>query len=82
MTISDMSFFEGATYNTSTSSAGDSYGAVYPYWDKNSITMCDCDIGFFGPDCSLSKLILFDFIPVFMFINLFDFFSRNVSKGR
>ncbi len=41
-TIRDISLYEG-------------YGYYYSNWDKESVTLCNCDDTYFGPDCSLSK---------------------------
>ena len=53
MTIRDVSVFEGPMYNPSVAHAGSGRGVEYNNWDKNSLTACDCDGGFFGADCSL-----------------------------
>lgn len=57
MTINDISVFKGPPYNPLLSYAGFGLGSTYNNWDKSSITMCDCDVGFFGPDCSLGLSI-------------------------
>ena len=31
------------------------YGYDYSNWDSSSITLCNCDNSYIGPDCSLSK---------------------------
>merc|ERR1712000_641582 len=31
------------------------YGNIYQLWDKDSTMGCECDPGFFGPDCSLRE---------------------------
>ncbi len=54
--LRDISVYRGPDYDTAVSTAGDGLGTEYKNWDKDSIQMCDCDYGFFGPDCSLSKL--------------------------
>ena len=33
------------------------YQSPYRNWDAMSIRMCDCDSGYFGPDCSLGTVI-------------------------
>ena len=48
----------GFTYGRDLSvaySSGDGKGPLYNNWDHSSTTMCVCDIGFTGPDCSTSK---------------------------
>ena len=52
MTMSDMASFYGQDYDASVWSAGDGYGPTYTNWDKDATTLCNCDYGFFGPDCS------------------------------
>ena len=59
-TISDLSLLYGPPYNSAASHSGDGIGPTYLNWDANSIQACLCDLGYSGPDCSLSK-ILFDF---------------------
>eukprot|EP00602_Paraphysomonas_sp_CaronLab_P001970 CAMPEP_0185021030 /NCGR_PEP_ID=MMETSP1103-20130426/3691_1 /TAXON_ID=36769 /ORGANISM="Paraphysomonas bandaiensis, Strain Caron Lab Isolate" /LENGTH=622 /DNA_ID=CAMNT_0027552303 /DNA_START=60 /DNA_END=1924 /DNA_ORIENTATION=+ len=51
-TIRDISVFEGVDYDSSVDSAGDGLGVEYTNWDKLSLTVCNCDYGYFGPDCS------------------------------
>lgn len=51
--IGDVSYFKGPDYNTQFIFSGDSYGPLYNNWDKEAITMCECDGGFFGSDCSM-----------------------------
>lgn len=54
VTIADVAFFYGTDYDQTDSSAtGDGVGITYNNWDKDSVTMCECDGGFFGADCSL-----------------------------
>ncbi len=55
VSIADMSYFYGADYvqTAGTAAIGDGVGIVYTNWDKDSITMCECDASFFGADCSL-----------------------------
>lgn len=31
------------------------YGNIYQLWDKDATMGCECDAGFFGPDCSLRE---------------------------
>lgn len=54
VSIADVSYFYGADYTQDGSTLiGDGKGVVYTNWDKDSITMCECDASFFGADCSL-----------------------------
>ena len=59
VSIGDVSYYYGADYNqlhrldTDAWASGDGKGVVYTNWDKDSITMCECDPSYFGPDCSL-----------------------------
>ena len=53
-----MALYEGTDYDTSVESAGDGVGVDYTNWDQRSIMMCDCDYGYFGPDCSLGACLL------------------------
>jgi len=54
VSIADVSFFYGADYTQDgATQIGDGKGVVYTNWDKDSITMCECDASFFGADCSL-----------------------------
>eukprot|EP00605_Chrysophyceae_sp_TOSAG23-4_P001828 GSChrysophyteH1.ASY1.ANO1.2018.1 assembled CDS len=55
VSIADMSYYYGADYvqNENTAAIGDGVGIVYTNWDKDSITMCECDPSYFGADCSL-----------------------------
>ena len=48
-----MSIFDGPDYDNSVALAGDGKGEPYINWDKDSVTVCQCDASFFGPDCSL-----------------------------
>ena len=43
-TLGDLTLYQGINQNISTS---------YSNWDKASITVCNCDDGYFGADCSL-----------------------------
>lgn len=54
------SLFEGLDYDITASGSGDGLGVgnLYSYWDKDLISLCVCDIGYFGPDCSLCKLFI------------------------
>jgi hypothetical protein len=48
--------FDGPDYDNAVQFAGDGIGLEYTNWDKNSITICNCDASYFGPDCSLGTL--------------------------
>lgn len=61
-TIGDASYFSGPDYNPQYFQRGDGYGPVYKNWDSQSIQMCECDDGFFGPDCSRCTSFLFLFL--------------------
>jgi hypothetical protein len=53
MTIQDASKFLGLDYDATTAgtgSTGDGLGI-----GKESTTLCVCDYGYFGPDCSLGE---------------------------
>ena len=56
MTMEDIALIYGEDYDSSSLNAGDGKGIVYTNWDKSSIVMCKCDIGYFGSDCAKSKL--------------------------
>lgn len=51
MTIQDVGVMYGLDY-VQPGPGGDGVGPTYTNWDKSSITVCNCDAGFFGPDCS------------------------------
>eukprot|EP00981_Chlorochromonas_danica_P005499 scaffold1110_cov182-Ochromonas_danica.AAC.26 len=56
-TIADATYYQGIDYDSTLTAStfgygGDGYGVAYTNWDKNSIQLCECDEGFFGPDCS------------------------------
>eukprot|EP01041_Mallomonas_annulata_P011813 gene11813-24749_t len=59
-TLNDISVFEGPDYDAAIQTSGDGQGVQYTGWDRKSITMCNCDDGYFGPDCSLSELKFID----------------------
>ena len=54
MTMGDLALFEGADYDRTLFSAGDGLGIVYSNWDRNSLVLCKCDVGYFSADCSMS----------------------------
>ncbi len=57
-TLKDLSLFRGVDYDNSIIGAtGDGIGSVYSNWDAVSVTICECDAGYFGPDCSLRKFL-------------------------
>lgn len=35
--------------------AGDGFGYYYTGWEADRMRQCDCDRGYFGPDCSESE---------------------------
>ena len=57
LTMLDMTLYEGIDYDSSQNkyigNAGDGLGTIYTNWDNSSLVMCACDMGYFGPDCSL-----------------------------
>ncbi len=55
--LKDASLLFGPDYDNSLDFLGDGIGAQYLNWDAESISMCECDANFFGPDCSLSKFL-------------------------
>lgn len=55
--MKDMSTIGGPLYNNTIPSSGNNLGLTYNNWDANSVTMCNCDGGYFEADCSKSKLI-------------------------
>lgn len=66
-TLGDITLYQGITQNLSTS---------YSNWDKSSITVCNCDDGYFGADCSLG---IFNFIFNYVTLNQIIFHSvRNI----
>jgi len=52
MTMADMASFYGQDYDPAVKTAGDGFGPTYSNWDKSAGTLCNCDWGYFGPDCS------------------------------
>ena len=54
-TIGDLSSTYGPPYNSALFHSGNGAGPTYSNWDANSIQACFCDLGYSGPDCSLSK---------------------------
>ena len=53
MTIQDAGLYLGQDYASAPgSTGGDGIGPKYTNWDHSSIGVCNCDPGFFGPDCS------------------------------
>jgi len=57
MSIRDISVYKGPEYDTTylIPGAGNGLGMDYYNWERYSVMMCNCDNGFFGPDCSLRK---------------------------
>ena len=57
MSLADAGLRYGPDYDVMLqNSGGDGLGPVYSNWEKESIGLCVCDWGSFGPDCSLRKL--------------------------
>lgn len=42
----------GQDYDPAVQNAGDGYGPAFSNWNKAASTLCNCDYGYFGPDCS------------------------------
>ena len=55
-TLKDMSLLYGPDYDNTLVNGGDGIGTEYSNWDSESVMLCNCDSGFSGPDCSMSKL--------------------------
>jgi len=55
-TINVASRYRGLDYDVTQANAGDGFGIVYKNWEANSMQLCECAPGYFGPDCSLGKL--------------------------
>lgn len=55
ISMADLAMYHGKDYDPTSLSAGDGYGPVYSNWEANSLLTCQCDFGFFGPDCSLGQ---------------------------
>ena len=56
MTLGELSTADGPDYDTARQihhQSGDGQGTPYSLWDKDSMSVCKCDYGYFGPDCSL-----------------------------
>jgi len=70
VTIKDLSLFDGPDYDNAVQFAGDGVGLEYTNWDKNSITICNCDISYFGPDCSLGNFYIFSINSLRFNINI------------
>lgn len=51
----EMSILKGPDYFPTTDYSGNGQGMAYGNWDEDSITLCNCDSGYFGVDCSLGK---------------------------
>ena len=56
MTIEDLGKMYGPDY-IHPERGGDGVGPTYGNWDRSSVTVCNCDPGFFGPDCSRIHLL-------------------------
>ena len=57
--MADLSLYYGKDYDPTLINAGDGFGVTYTNWEKNSMALCKCDYGFFGPDCSLGTCVYF-----------------------
>lgn len=55
VTMADMSIIRGPAYNNSLPGSGSDLGLPYSNWDSESVTMCNCDPGYFEADCSSGK---------------------------
>ncbi len=51
----DLSLFAGADYDPYSEKSGDGIGPYYLGWDRDLVQICECDDGYYGSDCSLSK---------------------------
>lgn len=57
LSLADSGVLYGTDYDHSVANGGDGIGPAYNNWDAESISICFCDWGSYGPDCSLSKLV-------------------------
>lgn len=55
MTIENAGLIYGPDTAAGFSPGGDGVGPQYSNWDHSSMTMCVCDHGLTGPDCSYRK---------------------------
>ncbi len=51
--MQDLAIYFGQDYDPAAYISGDGVGPVYSNWDASSIMACNCELGYFGPDCSL-----------------------------
>lgn len=58
LSLKDIGIFYGKDYDSTIISYGDGQGPAYSNWEKDSMYMCSCDYGFYGPDCSLGILYI------------------------
>lgn len=77
LTIRDASVYEGKDYDSQVASSGDGLGVEYSNWDARSVTLCDCDDGYFGPDCSLGTMSNVSYYVAFS-----SQIGSDVSEGR
>jgi len=54
--IREIAYYSGNDYDSTSLLAGDGIGITYTNWEANSTFICECDDGYFGPDCSLGVL--------------------------
>lgn len=52
MTMEDVASFFGQDYDPAVWNYGDGHGPTYAHWDRGARTLCNCNPGYFGPDCS------------------------------
>ena len=48
------------------------YGSTYTAWDSDSISICNCDDGYFGADCSQGTIFFLPNIFSFSFLSPFN----------
>jgi hypothetical protein len=52
VSMRDLALYSGLDYQHSETGTGDGLGPDYANWDRHSIQLCECDLGYFGSDCS------------------------------
>lgn len=52
VSMRDISLFSGPDYDHAIAFSGDGLGPEYSNWEANSLYMCECELGYFGADCS------------------------------
>ncbi len=80
MSLKEISLYYGPDYNPIIYHAGDGKHADYTSWESSIISMCNCDFGFFGPDCSLSKINYNSFFISYYISKLFIIPKKCVLK--